>query len=217
MPRLAGRQTSRNNVVAGSTSQYYKLALWYPFLDCTLQSIRDKFSSHPLTVLKLVALVPSVIESYDWPDLAESCCLYDSLLASSEEVRNEYYQWKTLCMRMPADERPSNPLQALDIVPSRLQNIDTLLRLFCTLPVSTCTPERAFSAMKILKNYLRNSMRDDRLTGLALLYVHPEIDVEVDEVIRRFVNMPAKVTAKRKVHSESTEATAVKRRRGLDG
>ena len=122
-------------------------------------------------------------------------------------------------MRMPADERPSNPLQALDIVPSRLQNIDTLLRLFCTLPVSTCTPERAFSAMKILKNYLRNSMRDDRLTGLALLYVHPEIDVDVDEVIGRFVSrpMPAKVTAKHKVDSESTEATAVKRRRGLDG
>jgi len=40
---------------------YYKRAIWYSFLECTLQSLRDKFSSHHLTLLKLVALVPSVI------------------------------------------------------------------------------------------------------------------------------------------------------------
>ena len=64
VPRLAGRQTSHNNLVTDSTSQYYKLIVWHPFLDCTLQSTRDKFSSHQLTLLKLVALMPSVIQSY---------------------------------------------------------------------------------------------------------------------------------------------------------
>jgi len=36
-----------------------KRAVWYPFLDCTLQSLQDKFSSHQLMLLKLVALMPS--------------------------------------------------------------------------------------------------------------------------------------------------------------
>jgi len=34
MPRLVGRQTTRNNVVASTASEYYKRAVWYPFLDC---------------------------------------------------------------------------------------------------------------------------------------------------------------------------------------
>jgi len=58
-------------------------------------------------------------------------------------------------------------------------------------------------------------MTDDRLTGLALLYVHPEINVDVDEVVRRFVCMPAKVRPKHD-GSNPSEASAVKRRRMFD-
>ena len=165
MPRLVGRQTCRNNTVASTASEYYKRAIWYPFLDSTLQSLRDKFSAHQLTLLKLVALVPTVVQSYEWTDVVDSCRLYQSQISSEEEVRHEYNQWKAICLRMEPAQRPSTPLQALDIAPPRLMNIVTLLRIFCTLPVSTCTAERAFSAMKLLKNYLRNTMTDDRLTG----------------------------------------------------
>jgi len=80
-------------------------------------------------------------------------------------------------------QRLSTPLQALDIVPPRLVNIVTLLRIFCMLPVSTCTVERAFSTMKLLKNYLRNTMTADRLTGMALMYIHPEVDIDIDNVV----------------------------------
>ena len=42
--------------------------------------------------------------------------------------------------------------------------------------------------MKILKNYLRNRMTDKRLTGLALLYIHQEVPIDIEEVINRFSN-----------------------------
>ena len=220
MPRLVGRQTCCNNIVASTASEYYKQAIWYPFLDCTLQSLRDKFSSHQLTLLKLVALVPSVVHSCHWTDIVDSCRLYRSQISSEDEVRHEYSQWKAICLRMGPADRPSTPLQAHDIVPPRLVNIVTLLRIFCTLPVSTCTAERAFSAMKLLKNYLRNTMTDDRLTGLALMYVHPEVDIDVGNVIRRFMAMPAKARPARQAAtaddadtSPPAAAAAVKRRR----
>lgn len=41
-------------------------------------------------------------------------------------------------------------------IPARFHNDRNLLMIFCTLPVTTCTAERAFSAMKILKSYLWN-------------------------------------------------------------
>ena len=78
VPRLTGRQTSRNNVAASNASEYYKRAVWYPYLDCTLQALRDKFSLHHLAVLKLVALVPAVVLLYDWPDIVDSCRVYSA-------------------------------------------------------------------------------------------------------------------------------------------
>jgi len=39
MPRLVGRQTTRNNVVASTASEYYKRAIWYQFLDCACTAV----------------------------------------------------------------------------------------------------------------------------------------------------------------------------------
>ncbi|KAJ4428650.1 hypothetical protein ANN_25643 [Periplaneta americana] len=46
------------------------------------------------------------------------------------------------------------------------------LKLFCTLPATTATPERSFSTLRYLKTYLRSTMGADRLNGLALMYIH---------------------------------------------
>jgi hypothetical protein len=43
-------------------------------------------------------------------------------------------------------------------------------------------PQRAFSAMKLIKNYLRNTMTDERLSALALMYIHPQIDINIEEL-----------------------------------
>ena len=40
------------------------------------------------------------------------------------------------------------------------------------LPVTSCEAERSFSALRRIKNYLRSTMTEERLTGLALLNIH---------------------------------------------
>ena len=40
-----------------------------------------------------------------------------------------------------------------------------LIRLLLTIPASSCTAERSFSALRRLKNYLRSSMKANRLTS----------------------------------------------------
>ena len=54
-------------------------------------------------------------------------------------------------------------------------SIDRLIRLVLTLPVSTVTMERAFSAMKLLKTRLRNKMEDDFLRDCMIVYIEREI------------------------------------------
>ena len=52
-----------------------------------------------------------------------------------------------------------------------------------TLPVTSCEPERCFSAMKILKSRVRSTMIDDRLNGLALMYIHPDVNIDPKIVV----------------------------------
>ncbi|XP_058726686.1 uncharacterized protein LOC131598065 [Vicia villosa] len=57
--------------------------------------------------------------------------------------------------------------------------IDRLLRLIMTLPVSTATTERSFSAMKIIKTKLRNKMDDGFLGDSMTVYIEGEISASI--------------------------------------
>ena len=57
--------------------------------------------------------------------------------------------------------------------------IDRLLRLIMTLPVSTATTERSFSAMKIIKTRLRNKMGSGFLNDTLAVYIEREISASI--------------------------------------
>jgi hypothetical protein len=63
-----------------------------------------------------------------------------------------------------------------------------LLKLALVLPVATATVERCFSAMRIVKTYLRNRLSDDALKYNLICYVEKEEMRKVtnDAVIDRF-------------------------------
>src|SRR4029434_5028009 len=54
------------------------------------------------------------------------------------------------------------------------------------LPVSTASAERSFSTIRRLKTYLRSTMTDKRLTGLALMNIHTDVEIDSEEVLKQF-------------------------------
>ena len=56
-------------------------------------------------------------------------------------------------------------------ISSGFTDVVTALFLFLTLPVTVATAERSFSKLKLIKNYLRNTMGQERLSGLSLLAI----------------------------------------------
>ncbi|KAL8134531.1 hypothetical protein AgCh_009522 [Apium graveolens] len=66
--------------------------------------------------------------------------------------------------------------------------VKKLLRLVLTLPASTATSERAFSAMKIVKTSLRNRMEDEFLRDYLVMYIEKEIaeTIFAEEIIDSF-------------------------------
>ncbi|KAL6210840.1 hypothetical protein ACLB2K_016072 [Fragaria x ananassa] len=72
-----------------------------------------------------------------------------------------------------------------------------VVSLVLTLPVSTATAERAFSAMKIVKTRLRNRMEDDFLTDSLIMYIEKEIveKISIDSIIDDFRDMQTRRVA----------------------
>jgi len=54
------------------------------------------------------------------------------------------------------------------------------------LPITTATGERSFSAVKLIKTYLRTSMQENRLNALALSYINKDIKLEYSQAIDQF-------------------------------
>lgn len=50
-------------------------------------------------------------------------------------------------------------------------NVEIAMRLYLCMFVTNCTRERSFSKLKLVKNYLRNTMGQDRLSSLTLLSI----------------------------------------------
>jgi hypothetical protein len=48
------------------------------------------------------------------------------------------------------------------------------------MPVTVASAERSFSKLKLLKNYLRSTMTQDRLNGLAILCIEKKLLDEID-------------------------------------
>ena len=83
---------------------------------------------------------------------------------------------------MKNDRNATNHFDFMDLYPS----LAVLIQILATLPVTTATNNRSFSALKYLKTYLRNTTKEVRLKGLALLYVHRDISIDFEQVIAEF-------------------------------
>ena len=57
---------------------------------------------------------------------------------------------------------------------SFLSEVDCLLRIYLTIPMTSATAERTFSTVRRLKSYLRSTMSQKRLNHVVLLHTHKE-------------------------------------------
>lgn len=76
-----------------------------------------------------------------------------------------------------------------DSIKEMINEVIKLVKLVLTIPVSTCTAERSFSALRRIKTYLRNSMTQQRLNDNMVVHVNQEMadDLDLDEIADIFI------------------------------
>ena len=65
-------------------------------------------------------------------------------------------------------------------------NLSVLLHIAATLPVTSASAERSFSALKRLKSYCRTTMGQERLNGFAQIHIQYSVPVDIEAVINLF-------------------------------
>ena len=62
----------------------------------------------------------------------------------------------------------------------------TAVIVLMVMSVSTATAYRPYSAMLHLKNYQRSTMTTECMSGLALMHVHKDTELDAERIIHQF-------------------------------
>ena len=126
-------------------------------------------------------------------DLERLLEIYQEDIGPRVAVVPEVQRWVNKWKKEDVSTVPSSAIEALgachaDIYP----NVYILLTILRTLPVSTAISERSFSTMGRLETYLRSSIGNERMTGLALLSIHKDRQIDREKIIKKLYTLPVR-------------------------
>ena len=195
MPRIVQRQVYRDNAPAINPEDYYKFNLTRVFLDHSLQQINSRFQDDVLVCYKGLSIIPTVLleNNLVWKkNVQEFVDHYRQDIPNIAGLDAELILWERMWK-----EQSTNGLEVPDRITTTLEVIDkqasvntyTILQLLATIPISAASCERSISTLRYLKNYLRSTMGQVRLNGLALMYSHRDINLDLEKIVDLFANL----------------------------
>ena len=169
-----------------------------------LQSINDRFiqlEDHS----KLFSFLYNISNVNNYEHLMK-CCKDLQLALSSNDGLNSDINSVELCEEINTLQKhlknENDPKAILQFICENklielFPNVYVALRILLTLPVTAASAERSFSKLKIVKNYLRSQISQDRLVGLATISIENQIanDLDIDDLVKDFASAKA-----RKIH-----------------
>ncbi|XP_050374625.1 uncharacterized protein LOC126792201 [Argentina anserina] len=191
-----GRGCQQHNVV--TNEHYYHFDMFNMIIDVQMMELNDRFTEETIELLIWSSALDPKNQFKNF-DMEKICKLaemfypedFDASEVIALRLQLEHYKYQVVF------DKDFQKLSSLAQLCRRLVEtdlaqlfplVDRLIRLVLTLPVSTATTERAFSAMKIIKTRLRNKMEDGYLSGCMMLHIEKQyVDtIDSDEVIDHF-------------------------------
>ncbi|XP_052290844.1 uncharacterized protein LOC102608680 [Citrus sinensis] len=171
-------ECGRNNNIRGEAKDFQLMELNNRFTEQTLELLTLSSALNPIDAFKSFKIedICSLAERFYPEDftkielqaLRRQLECFEIDIHSLQEFQN-ITSLSELCRRL-VETRKSQIYFLLD----------RLIRLVLTLPVSTATTERAFSAMKLIKTTHRNKMENEFLSDCMVIYIEREIEDNID-------------------------------------
>lgn len=181
-----------------TVEHYYHINIFNVVIDFQLMELNNRFTEQTMELLTLSSTLNPVdgFKSFSIEDictLAQKFYPQDFTRTELDTLRRQLEHYEYAVVRH-ADFQNIASLSELcqALVETRKSEhfflVDRLIRLVLTLPVSTATTERAFSAMNLVKTPLRNKMDNDFLADCMVVYIEREFadSVDVESIIDEF-------------------------------
>ncbi|KAL6508753.1 hypothetical protein OROHE_021312 [Orobanche hederae] len=189
---------ARNEHSDHTFEHHYRVNIFYEAINCQLMELDHRFSDSSMELLRLASTldpkhayetfrsadVCQLVEKFypeDFSDHEKTIMKMQLLHYDIDVVQHADYKELTsiseLCQWLVRTRREAT----FDI-------IYRVINILLTLPVSTATTERSFSAMNIVKTRLRNKMEDDFLNDSMVLFIKREIGekISLEEIVEDF-------------------------------
>lgn len=171
IPRRTKRMQHRANYDAKSPEDYYRAAIFIPYMDSLITALQSRFSENNDVITSLSYLLP-----------------HEAILAEKEDYMihmkkiQEFYGLDNFCVQadtwfeVQRAKTEHEPIGAVELLDQTLcfPAVKQALLMYITLPATTCTVERSFSTLRRVKTWLRSTMTDNRLSALCMMSVHRE-------------------------------------------
>ena len=162
---------NRANAPAISVQEYFLRNIAIPFIDHVITELETHFIPLSTTSSTLLGLIPSVLCN-QVVDISEAVEMYKDDLPSPELIDQELRRWKLKWEGKSVQFQPSSCAQTIKKCDfQHFPNISQLLKLACTLPVTSCECERSASTLRRLNTFMRASMGEERLSALAMIHI----------------------------------------------
>ena len=191
---------SQGRSEAETLRDFMRIKIYFPIIDTALTELRRRFSDSNIAILRAVcALMPGTENFLDADVLQPRTAYYKCNL---DDFNLELRQMKRMIARKVIDstmpdfdsEVGLDKLVAFANCVSKYDEaffeLNRLIGIAVTLPVTSVEAERFFSCLKLIKTHLRTTMPDDRLSDFAILSVHSQRAnaLDLDFVVEKFVN-----------------------------
>lgn len=188
-PRFSQRAKHRGN--AGeenqSASEYYRLNVLLPLVDGILADTKLRFGHHQKKAMHLTLLLPSKVQNTSWTELGPVMEKFGEFLDAESVVQGEFLMWKQKWAGNEKANQYSTGISAVNQCSKIVYpNVHSLLKILCTLPVTTAEPERVFSKLEKTLTAVRNTMAEERLESLLMLQIHRDRTPSPENIIDAF-------------------------------
>lgn len=157
--------------------------IYLPLIDCILVELNDRFSCKTLSLLKSISTVYPESENFLDAEAVDDFCRHIDIHPNL--VKNEFVVIKPMLQ----SKTIINVIDFLnELIPfsSAFPETFRMVKSAITMPISQVTCERSFSKLRIIKNYLRSTMTDQRLNDLTIMAIEREIPMDFEQVIDKF-------------------------------
>ncbi|GBP42359.1 52 kDa repressor of the inhibitor of the protein kinase [Eumeta japonica] len=166
MPRIVGKQRHRSNHPAESPSEFWKRSLIIPYLEYVITSLETRFAEENTPSFALSKLHPAQMQTMSLENLTGTCQTI-ALFYNLPNIKIEVELWQQFWHNKP-NSTDQTVVDILKEAKTFFPDTENALKILIALPCTTCMVERSFSSLRRLKTWLRSTMSENRLNGLAI-------------------------------------------------